>query len=116
MELWGLKNCDSCKKAMKALEAANIAYTFHDIRAGGLTEDKISQWLAAVGADGLVNRKSTTWRALGDAEKAKADNPQSVIVLLLDNPTLVKRPVVETKTSVLVGWNKQPEDALVQKL
>ncbi|MFN3314811.1 MAG: ArsC/Spx/MgsR family protein [Hyphomonas sp.] len=101
--LYGLKNCDTCRKALKELEAEGKPADFVDIRAEADLAAKLPRWLAAVG-DKLVNRSSTTWRGLSEADKARA-NGVSLEGLLLGNPTLIKRPVIETDSEVLVGWS-----------
>lgn len=102
LKLYGLKNCDTCKKAAKELQADGKTVEIVDIRAEADLASKLPRWLAAVG-DKLVNRSSTTWRNLSDADKARA-NGVSLEGLLLGNPTLIKRPVIETDGDVLVGW------------
>ena len=104
--LYGLKNCDTCKKALKALEQAGKETAFVDIRAEADLTVKLPIWLAAAGADVLINRRSTTWRNLDEATR-NAD-PQA---LLLANPTLIKRPVIETGNTIHVGWSKQTQTA-----
>ncbi len=111
LQVYGLKNCDTCKKALAALSAADRKVTFIDIRAEADLAAKVPFWLDAVGADALVNKRSTTWRALGDADKAKADGAQAT-ALLVDNPTLIKRPVIERGADVFVGWDKATSAAL----
>lgn len=109
--LYGLKNCDTCKKAMTALEAGGKPFAFVDIRAEADLADTAPAWLAAVGPDALVNARSTTWRGLSDADKAaaKAGDPE----VLVANPTLIKRPVIETDAGeTLVGWTPATRAAL----
>lgn len=105
MVLYGLKNCDTCKKALAALEGAGADVAFVDIRAEADLAAKLPAWLAAAGDDKLVNRRSTTWRQLPDADKARADGGEAV-ALLADNPTLIKRPVIERGDEVFVGWGR----------
>lgn len=107
VKLYGLKNCDTCKKAMKALPDAE----FVDIRAEADLKTKVPQWLDAAGADRLVNKRSTTWRGLSEAEKAAAEG-RGAAKLLTANPTLIKRPVIEQSGKVYVGWTKDVEAAL----
>ena len=99
--LYGLKNCDTCKKALKAFEAVGTAVTFVDIRAEADLAERVPVWLDAAGADLLVNRRSTTWRNLSDAERETDPG-----ALLVANPTLVKRPVIQAGSNVYVGWSK----------
>lgn len=108
--LYGLKNCDTCKKALKALEAAGIDPVFVDIRAEADLVAKVPVWLDAVGGKVLLNSRSTTWRGLGDAEKAGAE--ADPVPLLIANPTLIKRPVIEHGDDVLVGWTPATQSAL----
>ena len=108
LTLYGLKNCDTCKKAMKALDAAGKAYAFVDIRAEANLEDLVPNWLERAGADLLINRRSTTWRNLSDAERETAP-----LTLLVANPTLVKRPVIETGSDLHIGWTKDVQAALL---
>jgi arsenate reductase len=110
MKLYGLKNCDTCKKAMKALDAAGQAYTFVDIRAEADVPALAPDWLEQAGAEKLINTRSTTWRQLDDAQRARADSDPAG--LLADNPTLVKRPVIEQSGKVFVGWTKDVQAAL----
>ena len=105
--LYGLKNCDTCKKALKAFEAAGTEVTFVDIRAEADLKTLVPTWLDAAGADLLVNRRSTTWRNLSDAERETDPG-----ALLVEHPTLIKRPVIETATDIHVGWSKATQAAL----
>ena len=106
--LYGLKNCDTCKTARKALEAAGREVSFVDIRAEADLATKVPAWLNTAGPDTLVNRSSTTWRGLSDAQKAS--DPKA---LLIANPTLIKRPVIEQGDTVLVGWKADAQAALL---
>lgn len=108
LTLYGLKNCDTCKKAIKALEGAGQVVTFVDIRAEADLQTKVPVWLASVGSELLVNRRSTTWRTL--SEDARASDPEA---LLVANPTLIKRPVMEAGQAVHVGWSKDVQAALL---
>lgn len=103
--LYGLKNCDTCKKALKELEADGKPAAFVDIRAEADLASKLPRWIAAVG-EKLVNRSSTTWRGLSEEDRARA-NGVTLEGLLLGNPTLIKRPVIEAEGEVLVGWTPE---------
>ena len=100
--IYGLKNCDSCRKAVKLMEAGGAAYRFHDLRADGLPADRLAIWLERAGWEALVNRRSTTWRGLPEAEKADLDGARAA-ALLARHPTLIKRPVGEAGEELLVG-------------
>ena len=98
--LYGLKNCDTCKKALKALPEAQ----FVDIRAEADLVSKLPTWLEKAGAKALVNTRSTTWRGLDEADRSRAETDPAG--LLAENPTLIKRPVIERDGDVFVGWTK----------
>ena len=110
MKLYGLKNCDTCKKAMKALDAAGQNYTFVDIRAEADVASLAPQWLKQVDPARLINTRSTTWRQLDEAQRARAESDPAG--LLAANPTLVKRPVITRGNEVFVGWTKDVQAAL----
>ena len=112
MRFYGLKNCDTCKKAQKALLAAGATFEVIDVRADGVPEAQLVEWVATVGTDALVNRRSTTWRGLSDAEKTAADGPGAA-ALLAEHPTLMKRPVIVAGDAVHVGWSKDVQAALL---
>lgn len=107
MQLYGLKNCDTTRKALKTLRDAGHEVTYIDVRADGISTDSLSRFLGAFG-DKLINRRSTTWRGLGDSERA-GDS----LELLLAHPTLMKRPVIHTDSQYYLGWNKDVEAALL---
>ena len=107
MNLYGLKNCDTCKKALKALEDAGKRVKFIDIRDETDLPVKVPTWLVDAGADKLINKRSTTWRVLSDKQKEGDPLP-----LLIANPTLIKRPVIERGKSLFVGWGKDVIEAL----
>lgn len=115
--VWGLKNCDTCKKARTALDAAGANYTFKDVRADGLDEATIAGWLGAVGGEVLINRRGTTWRGLSDAEKAAADDAATAASLLAGAPALIKRPVFVFEDGVvLVGFGAKERAAVEARL
>lgn len=108
--LYGIKNCDSCRRALKWLEARNVPFTFHDFRVNGLDENLLKTWLESSQAASLLNKRSTTWRQLSDRQKQAAETDPTP--LLLDHPTLIKRPVITDGASILsIGFaEKQMED------
>ncbi len=110
MKLYGLKNCDSCKTAMKALEAAGQEYAFIDIRAEADVAALAPEWLKQVAKARLINTRSTTWRQLDEAGRARAESDPAG--LLAANPALVKRPVIEKDGGVFIGWTKDVQAAL----
>ena len=110
--LYGLKNCDTCRKAKRDLEAAGNKVKFVDIREEADLPAKLPVWLKAA-PDKLVNKSSATWRSLSNGDKAKAGT-NGEKTLLSANPTLIKRPVIEAGASVHVGWGKDVQSALLR--
>ena len=103
-DLYGLKNCDACKRARKELDAAGVSYAFHDVREDGVTKSQIARWAKAAGWETLLNKASTTWRALPEADKAGLTETKAV-ALMAANPALIKRPlIVRGDTEVHAGW------------
>ena len=100
--IYGIANCDSVKKARKWCAANNLDYQFHDFRKDGLTPDMLDRWLAAAPMDVLLNRRGTSWRQLSPADKTN-DDVAHLRALMLANPTLIKRPVVEANGQITIG-------------
>ena len=103
--IYGIKNCDTVKKALKWLDKHNIAYQFHDLRQDGINKNDLQQWTKSVSWEMLLNTRSTTWRQLPDKDKQAVDADKA-IRLMLANPTLIKRPVITTGKTTLVGFNE----------
>ena len=101
--IYGIKNCDTCRKALKWLDAEGIDHAWVDIRVDGLSHENVQRWLQAIGAEALVNRRSTTWRQLAPEQRPALDSNDWVDVLL-ENPTLIKRPVFDLGDEVRVGF------------
>lgn len=106
IRIHGLKNCDTCRKARKWLDAEDMAYEFIDLREATPALKTLQQWHAELG-NMLLNRRGTTWRQLSDTDKARAEKETELPKLLHDHPALMKRPVLETDDSLLVGFNPQ---------
>ncbi|MEW5756624.1 MAG: ArsC family reductase [Pseudomonadota bacterium] len=103
--VYGIKECDTVKKCLTWLVAHQLPYRFHDLRRDGLDKDLLQRWIDALGWEALVNKRSTTWREL--PEKTKADLSESTVVeVLLAHPTLIKRPVVDTGKTLLLGFHE----------
>lgn len=113
LTLFGIKNCDTIKKARKWLEANELDYQFHDYRVDGLEEAKLDSWIEEAGWKTLLNQRSTSWRQLDAAVKENID-ATSAKALMLENPTLIKRPVLETGKEILVGFKETTYQAHFQ--
>jgi arsenate reductase len=107
MIIYGIKNCDTMKKAFTWLEENGVAYTFHDYKLKGISKEKISQWLKHQPMDVLINAKSTTFKELPDAQKAGVKNVNKAIDLMINNTSIIKRPIVETGHEILVGFKPE---------
>jgi len=102
--LYGISNCDTVRKARKWLDRHELDYRFHDFRKDGITTDMISAWLQRVASEQLVNKRSTTWRALSEADRARIERQPTG--LLVQHPTLIKRPVLELPDrQIEIGFN-----------
>jgi Spx/MgsR family transcriptional regulator len=101
--LYGLKTCDTCRKARQWLATAGIDYAWIDVRADGITRERLEAWQDALGAAALLNKRSKTWRDFDASQReATAADP---IPVLLQNPTLIKRPILETGHETLAGFS-----------
>jgi len=106
LDLYGLKNCDTCRKVRKELDAAKVAYAFHDLRDDGVTKAQVTRWAKKAGWEKMLNKSSTTWRGLPDADKIGVTEAKA-IALMAANPALIKRPLITRgDTEVHVGWTK----------
>lgn len=103
LKVYGLKNCDTCKKAVKWLEAENIAFEFLDIRNPAPDAKTLQLWLSQIGDKTLVNRRSTSWRNLSDEQKNSSTDEQ-FLALISENTTLIKRPVFVKHDDIIVGF------------
>jgi len=110
--VYGLKSCDTCRKALAELDAAGKFVTFVDIRTDAHLKKKLPLWLAAAGPDRLVNKRSTTWRNMTNDEKETALTDEGAAKILCALPTLIKRPVIEDGETVHVGWAKVQKESL----
>ena len=105
--LYGIPNCSSVKKAREWMTAHQVAHDFHDFKKQGLSAEHLSLWLSKVDWTVLLNRKGTTWRSLDAATQALVKDDASALQLMLQWPSLVKRPVVVKGQKVVVGVNPE---------
>ncbi len=104
--IYGIKNCDTMKKARAWLDGRGVAYDFHDYKSAGIDRDRLKSWCKAVGWDALLNRAGTTFRALPDADKAGLTEAKA-ITLMLAKPSMIKRPVLDLGGKLLVGFKPE---------
>jgi len=100
--IFGIRNCSSCRQALKWFADRGAEHRFHDLREDGLTAQQLNAWLTRAQAANLINKRSTSWRALSPGQREQATGPAG-IDLLLETPTLIKRPVVMTGEHFVVG-------------
>jgi Spx/MgsR family transcriptional regulator len=110
IEVFGIPNCDTVKKARAWLDGKGIAYTFHDYKKQGADRAKLSDWVAKAGWEKVLNRAGTTFRKLPDADKEGLDATKAVAIMAA-NPSAIKRPVVEHPGGLLVGFKEIEWDA-----
>ena len=109
--VYGIKNCDTVKKARKWLDAQQVEYIYHDFRQDGLTKSQLQSWIKQVGWETLLNRRGTTWRKLSEDDKQSINHTRA-FALMLEQPTLIKRPVLEVENEVTVGFSEQSYEEL----
>lgn len=103
LTLYGIKNCDTVRKARKWLDQRSVTYQFSDVRETPVAKTRLEQWLTSAG-DVILNKRSTSWKQLPESEKMLTDD-SALISLLQKHPTLIKRPVLENDSAVLVGFS-----------
>ena len=104
--VYGIKSCDTCRRALKFLEERDLEHRFHDVRIDGLDIQMLERWADEVEWEKLVNKKSLTWRKIPETDR-NGLNRNKALALILDNPTLMKRPVFETDGFFALGFSEQ---------
>ncbi len=104
--IYGIKNCDTMKKARAWLDQHGIAYSFHDYKSAGIEKDRLVRWSDKAGWESLLNRAGTTFRKLPDADKTSLTE-RKAIALMLAQPSMIKRPVLEVGAKLIVGFKPE---------
>ena len=102
--LYGIKNCDTVRKTRRWLDEHGVEYRFHDFRADGLDPGQLHAWASELGWEALLNRRGTTWRQLPEGQRSNLDEPRA-LALMLAQPALIKRPVLDLGTQRLIGFD-----------
>ena len=102
--LYGIPNCDTIKKARKWLNDNGVDHAFHDYKKLGVPEKELKKWMKQVGWEVLLNKRGTTWRKLDDAVKESV-NQKLAIEIMIDNPSIIKRPVLDVNGKIVVGFS-----------
>ena len=110
--IYGIKSCDTMKKALTKLDELGVSYDFHDYKKQGIDKDSVQRWVDALGIDKVWNKRGTTWRKLSDEQKQSADGEvDRAINLLLEHTSMIKRPIVEgsykQQPVLLCGFEQQ---------
>lgn len=109
--LFGIKNCDSVKKARGWLTARGVAHDFHDFRVDGLNKTLLQTWIDLIGPEQLINKRSTTWKQLSSKDQSLTMS-RTASAVVLANPTLIKRPILQNGQNLLVGFDADEYDKL----
>ena len=113
ISVYGIKNCDTVKKARKWLTDNNIEYTFHDLRADGIGPGSIEHWIEQAGWETVLNRRGTTWRKL-DSSIQENTNRDNVVALLMEHPAMIKRPVLDVDGTISIGFKADNYQSIFQ--
>lgn len=106
MHVYGIKNCNTVKKALTWLDENDISYTFHDFKKEGVSEVKLRAWEDQIGWEPLVNKRGTTWRQLSPAEQTAVTDSISANALMQAKTSVIKRPVIESSAGIIVGFDE----------
>lgn len=104
--VYGISNCDTIKKTLDWFKKQKLEVEFWDYKKSGITKQKLNDWCKTVGWEVLVNKRSTTWRSLSIGEQEKITNQPAAIKLMTENTSIIKRPVIESGSSILIGFNE----------
>lgn len=106
IQVYGIPNCNTVKKALDWLKEKELAFTFHDFKKEGVTQTRLKNWIKAVSKEVLVNKKGTTWRGLEDGQKASAETQAGAVALMTEKTSVIKRPVIEWPNGkITVGFD-----------
>ena len=106
LTVYGIKSCDTCRKARKYLDDHNIEFEFHDLREDGLDIQTLERWSTRIGWERLLNKQSLTWRKIPEVDRSGM-NRDKALAAMIENPTLIKRPVLETRKFIAVGFSEK---------
>lgn len=106
IQIYGIKNCDTMKKAFKWLDESDIPYEFHDYKKGALNETLLGQWIDQLGWEALANKRGTTWRKLSEEEKSNMSDALAKKILL-ESPSIIKRPLIVKEDNIILGFKAE---------
>lgn len=103
--VYGIPNCDTVKKTLTWLKAKKIDFVFHDYKKEGIDKKKLTEWCKHAGWETVLNKKGTTWRKLSPSEQAEIRNITTAVNFMKENTSAIKRPIIEAKNDILVGFD-----------
>ena len=106
MKVYGIKNCDTVKKALKWLESHNIDFEFHDFKKSGISNEKLKEWSTKLGWEPLLNKRGTTWKKLDAETQNRIINENDAFKLMQEKTSVIKRPVIENGQDILIGFDE----------
>ena len=112
IKIYGISNCDTMKKSRRWLEANGIEYDFHDYKKLGVPEKNLKNWVKQTGWETILNKRGTTWRKLDDDLKDNIDEAAAIQVML-NNPSIIKRPILESGKLLLIGFDEDQYKRLI---
>ena len=107
LQVYGIKNCNTVKKALTWLEDNQIAFQFHDFKKEGVSDEKLKAWEKSVDWQALLNNKGTTWKKLSPEQQARIVDVKSANEVLKEHTSMIKRPVIEYNNGILLGFNEE---------
>lgn len=113
LKIYGIKACDTMKKAFTKLDELGLAYEFHDYKKSGIDEKTVKAWINELGLDVVLNRKGTTWRKLTPEQQSEAATVDGAIKLLVANTSMIKRPILQSEKTLLAGFSAENYEKLV---
>lgn len=115
LTVFGIRSCDTCRKTLAYLTAKNIEHNFHDVRDDGIDMQMLERWADSVGWEKLLNKRSLTWRKVPEADRSDLTR-EKALRMILEQPTLMKRPVIEARRYMAVGFSEKRFSEFLDKL
>jgi len=114
MIVYGIPNCNTVEKALAWLKQHQVDFEFHDYKKKGITKTKFEEWAAKVGWEALLNKKGTTWRQLAPTVQQSILNKEAAFNLILEKPSVTKRPILESNNKILIGFDEEAFKAFLK--
>lgn len=113
IHLYGIPNCDTVKKARKWLDANALDYVFHDYKKEGADSEKLAAWIKEAGLELVLNKRGTTYRKLSEDDKERGNDSHGAVALLVQHPSMIKRPIAQHSEGILVGFKEDEWSAVL---